>query len=122
MSHVKTLCFGLAVVVYGALATSVRAQQPPPQAPPTITMKLLKPDVWEGIGDGGNSTIIIGKTGVIVVDAKQTNAGAKEMLAQIATITPKPLTTVIITHSHGDHRNGLAAYPAGMKIIAHETN
>ena len=74
MSHVKTLCFGLAVVVYGGLATSGRAQQAP-QAPPPITMKMLKPDVWAGLGGaGGNSTIIIGRTGVIVVDAKQTEA------------------------------------------------
>src|SRR5947207_10488024 len=122
MSHGKTLCFGLAVVVYVALAISGMAQQPPPQAPPMITMKMLKPDVWEGIGDGGNSTIIIGKTGVIVVDAKQTNAGAKELLAQIAKITPKPVTTVIITHSDGDHLNGLVSFPAGIKIIAHENN
>src|SRR5947207_5485932 len=122
MSHGKTLCFGLAVVVYVALAISGMAQQQAPQAPPTITMKMLKPDVWEGIGDGGNSTIIIGKTGVIVVDAKQTAAGAKELLAQIAKITPKPVTTVIITHSDGDHLNGLVSYPPGIKIIAHENN
>ena len=122
MSHVKILSFGLAVVVYGALATSGRAQQPP-QAPPPITMKMLKPDVWAGLGGaGGNSTIIIGKTSVIVVDAKQTEAGAKDLLAQIAKITPNPVKTAIITHSDGDHVNGLVAFPAGIKIIAHENN
>src|SRR5205814_3342737 len=73
-------------------------------------------------GAGGNSTIIIGKTGVIVVDAKQTEAGAKDLLAEIAKITPKPVTTAIITHSDGDHVNGLVAFPAGIKIIAHENN
>ena len=86
-------------------------------------MKQLKPDVWAGLGGaGGNSTIIIGKTSVIVVDAKQTEAGAKDLLAEIAKITPKPVTTVFITHSDGDHVNGLVAYPAGIKIIAHENN
>ena len=119
MSHLKTLCLGIAASC--AVATFVQAQAPP-AATPTITMKMLKPDVWEGVGDGGNSTIIIGKTGVIVVDAKQTNAGAKELLAQIAKITPKPVKTVIITHSDGDHLNGLVAYPTGIKIIAHENN
>src|SRR5436309_6756105 len=122
MSHVTTLCIGLAMVVCGALAISGTAQQAPP-APPPITMKMLKPDVWAGIGGaGGNSTIIIGKTGVIVVDAKQTEAGAKDLLAEIAKITPKPVTTAIITHSDGDHVNGLVAFPAGIKIIAHENN
>jgi len=86
-------------------------------------MKQLKPDVWAGIGgSGGNSTIIIGKTSVIVVDAKQTEAGAKDLLAEIAKITPKPVTTVFLTHSDGDHVNGLVAYPAGVKVIAHQNN
>jgi glyoxylase-like metal-dependent hydrolase (beta-lactamase superfamily II) len=86
-------------------------------------MQMLKPDVWAALGGaGGNSTIIIGKTSVIVVDAKQTDPGAKDLLAQIAKITPKPVKTVLITHSDGDHVNGLVAFPAGIKIIATENN
>jgi glyoxylase-like metal-dependent hydrolase (beta-lactamase superfamily II) len=111
---------GMALALAGRVAPAM-AQQP--QQPPPITMKQLKPDVWAGLGGaGGNSTIIIGKTGVIVVDAKQTEAGAKDLLAEIAKITPKPVTTAIITHSDGDHVNGLAAFPAGIKIIAHQNN
>jgi cyclase len=103
------------------LAAPAPAQQPP--QPPPITMKQLKPDVWVGLGGaGGNSTIIIGKTSVIVVDAKQTEAGAKDLLAEIAKVTPKPVSTAIITHSDGDHVNGLVAFPAGVKVIAHENN
>ena len=119
MSHVKILRASFAALALAALAGSAAAQQPPPP----LTMKQLKPDVWVGLGGaGGNSTIIIGKTGVIVVDAKQTEAGAKDLLAEIAKITPKPVTTAIITHSDGDHVNGLVAFPAGIKIIAHEGN
>jgi cyclase len=128
MSNLKTVRFssmalalaGMALALAGRVAPAV-AQQP--QQPPPITMKQLKPDVWAGLGGaGGNSTIIIGKTGVIVVDAKQTEAGAKDLLAEIAKITPKPVTTAIITHSDGDHVNGLVAFPAGIKIIAHANN
>src|ERR1041385_9239029 len=116
----------IALAWFVALYASGSAQQPaapPPQAPPPITMKQLRPDVWVGLGGaGGNSTIIIGKTSVIVVDAKQTEAGAKDLLAEIAKITPKPVKTVLITHSDGDHLMGLVAYPPGIKIIAHENN
>src|SRR5713226_9350857 len=119
MSCLRTLGLGLVIAASAALPTSASAQQ----APPRITMKELKPDVWAGLGGaGGNSTIIIGKTGVLVVDAKQTEAGAKDLLAEIAKITPKPVTTAIITHSDGDHLNGLVAFPAGITIIAHENN
>src|SRR5215831_19265267 len=118
MKRIHVIAASAGVLMYAATF----AQQAP-QAPPPITMKMLKPDVWAGLGGaGGNSTIIIGKTGVIVVDAKQTEAGAKDLLAQIAKITPKPVTTAIITHSDGDHVNGLVAFPAGIKIIAHENN
>jgi cyclase len=121
MRRRKIFGFGISVALCGAIALSVHAQQAPPPAP--ITMKMLKPDVWAALGgSGGNSTIIIGKSGVVVVDAKQTEAGAKDLLAQIAKITPKPVTTAIITHSDGDHLNGLVAFPAGIKIIAHENN
>src|SRR5712691_10075596 len=120
MAYPKTFRFGVAAFFVLA-GIAAMAQQPP--APPPPTMKQLKPDVWAGIGgSGGNSTIIIGRTGVIVVDAKQTEAGAKDLLAEIAKVTPKPVTTVILTHSDGDHVNGLVAYPAGIKIIAHENN
>jgi glyoxylase-like metal-dependent hydrolase (beta-lactamase superfamily II) len=124
MSAFKSLRYVvMAVACVGALTSFAAAQQPQPQAPPPITMKQLKPDVWAALGGaGGNSTIIIGKTGVIVVDAKQTDAGAKDLLGQIGKITPKPVTTVILTHSDGDHVNGLVAFPAGVKVIAHENN
>jgi cyclase len=121
MSNWKTVRSSLGTLALIGLAVPAQAQQP--QQPPPITMKQLKPDVWVGLGGaGGNSTIIIGKTSVIVVDAKQTEAGAKDLLAEIAKVTPKPVSTAIITHSDGDHVNGLVAFPAGVKVIAHENN
>ena len=118
MNRVLSIAATLGVAL---CANAALAQGPPPLQP--VMMKQLKPDVWAGIGgSGGNSTIIIGKTGVIVVDAKQTEAGAKDLLAEIAKITPKPVTTVFLTHSDGDHVNGLVAYPANVKVIAHENN
>jgi glyoxylase-like metal-dependent hydrolase (beta-lactamase superfamily II) len=66
--------------------------------------------------------VIVGEKGVIVIDAKTTAAGGKELLDDIAKITPKPVTTVILTHSDGDHVNGLAAFPVGITIIAHQNN
>ncbi len=86
-----------------------------------LVVKQLAPDVyWTQGGAGGNTGIIIGRTGVIVVDAKTTPESAKEMLAEIAKLTPKPVTQVILTHSDGDHVNGLSAFPSGIGVIAHE--
>src|SRR5580658_10013108 len=94
------------------------------QAPAAAPFKVhdLKPNVYWVEGGGGNSGVIVGEKGVIVIDAKTTPAGGKELLDDIAKITPKPVTTVILTHSDGDHVNGLASFPAGITIIAHENN
>jgi glyoxylase-like metal-dependent hydrolase (beta-lactamase superfamily II) len=110
--------FRLAIAA-GAFVTLASAQPP---APAPFTTHQLKPNVYWIEGGGGNSGVIVGDKGVLVIDAKTTAAGGKELLADIAKITPKPVTTVILTHSDGDHVNGLAAFPAGITIIAHENN
>jgi glyoxylase-like metal-dependent hydrolase (beta-lactamase superfamily II) len=102
-----------------ALATLAMAQRP---VPGPFMVHQLKPNVYWVEGGGGNSGVIIGEKGVIVVDAKTTPAGGKELLDDIAKITPKPVTTVILTHSDGDHVNGLASFPSGITIIAQENN
>jgi glyoxylase-like metal-dependent hydrolase (beta-lactamase superfamily II) len=99
------------------LWASPAVQQP---AQPLVVTKLTPNVYWTQGGAGGNTGIIIGQTGVIVIDAKTTTDSAKEMIAAIAKLTPKPVTQVILTHSDADHVNGLAAFPAGVGVIAHE--
>ncbi len=102
-----------------ALASLAVAQQP--IAP--LVVKPLKGGVyWTAGGAGGNTGFIIGQNSVTVIDAKTTPESAKEMLAEIAKITPKPVKTVILTHSDLDHVNGLAGFPKDVKVIAHENN
>jgi cyclase len=109
-------------IAAAVFSISASAQPQLPPAPAPFTAHQLKPNVYWIEGGGGNSGVIVGDKGVIVVDAKTTAAGGKELLDDIAKITPKPVTTVILTHSDGDHVNGLAAFPAGITIIAHENN
>ncbi len=99
-----------------ATASLAFAQGRGPAAP--FMTHMLTPNVYWIEGGGGNSGVIIGDKGVIVIDAKTTEAGGKELLADIAKITPKPVTTVIFTHSDADHVNGIAAFPSGIRIIA----
>ena len=98
-------------------ATLAAAQEPPPP----LTVKSIRGNVyWTVGGAGGNTGFIIGDNGVIVIDAKTTPQSAKEVLAEITKLTPKPVTHVILTHSDADHVNGLAGFPKGLTIIAHE--
>jgi glyoxylase-like metal-dependent hydrolase (beta-lactamase superfamily II) len=116
MKYLWKPIFGLAMIA--TLYTVAAAQQ---QQPPPLKVANIKSNVyWTQGGAGGNTGIIVGTTGVIVVDTKQTVDSSKDVQAEIAKITPKPVDTAIVTHSDGDHVNGLAGFPTGLTIIAQE--
>src|SRR5579862_9048239 len=100
-----------------AFAMLVSAQQP---NPPLKVTQIKDNLYWAQGGVGSNDGIIVGTTGVIVVDMKSTADSEKEVIAEIAKITPKAVNTAIVTHSDGDHVNGLAGFPPGLTIIAQE--
>ena len=100
------------------LAPFVAAQGPPPE--PFSVNPINDGVYWTRGGVGANTGIVVGKDGVIVFDSKMTPESSREMLAAIAKITPKPVTTVILSHSDADHVNGLPAFPKGVTIIAQE--
>lgn len=91
-----------------------------PQAAP-VSISQVGPNVYVAAGGAGsNSGIVVGPSGVILVDTKTTVDSEKDVLAAIAKITPKPVIAVFLTHSDGDHVNGVAALPKGIQVIAHE--
>jgi len=69
-----------------------------------------------------NPAIIIGKTGVIVIDPGSAYHIGKKVITEIEKITKKPIIAVFNTHAHGDHWLGNQAvvehYPS-VKIYAH---
>lgn len=114
MARANLLRGGLALAIVGTLAAPALAQsQPQP-----LTVKQLSSNVYVAFGGGGNSGIIVGRDGVIVIDTKISKAYGAELLAAVAKLTPKKVTDVFLTHSDGDHVNGLAAFPDGLTIIA----
>jgi len=111
-----TLSAALAVIAcLGGLAVTENQAQPAP-----LSLEPLKGGVyWVKGGSGANAGVIIGRKEVIVIDAKMTEDSARAMLAEIQKLTPNPLKYVLLTHSDGDHVNGLSAFPKGTAIIAH---
>ena len=51
---------------------------------------------------GGNTAVFITDAGVVLVDTKLPGWGPT-LLQRIRTVTPKPVTTIINTHTHNDH-------------------
>ena len=76
--------------------------------------------VLRGEGGGGNVAVFVTTSGVVVVDSKNPGWG-QPILDTIKTLTSNPVTTLINTHSHGDHVSGNVAFPTTVEFVAHET-
>jgi len=105
----------------GALSMTVAAfQQPAGQpAPMVVEVDKLKDNLFVMKGGGGNSAVFITADGVTVVDTKLPGWG-KPLLDKIKTVTDKPVTRIINTHTHFDHVSGNVEFPATVEVIAHE--
>ena len=61
-------------------------------------------------------TVFVQTNGVTVVDTKNPGWG-QPLLDKIKELTPKPVTTIINTHTHGDHVSGNVEFPATVDIV-----
>jgi cyclase len=108
-----------ALVLVGALSLGVKAYQPPANGPMVVEVEKVKDNLFVLRGGGGNTAVFVTATGVVVVDAKNPGWG-KPILDKIKELTPKPVTTLINTHTHGDHVSGNVEFPATIDFIAQE--
>jgi glyoxylase-like metal-dependent hydrolase (beta-lactamase superfamily II) len=104
------------LIAAGALSIVVAAQQ---QAPRVIDVEKVKDNLFVLKGGGGNTTVFISSAGVVVVDAKNPGWG-QPILDKIKELTNKPITTLINTHTHGDHVSGNVEFPATVDIVVQE--
>jgi cyclase len=71
-------------------------------------------------GAGGNVTIAVGTDGIIMVDTQFAPMHDK-LKAAIAKISPLPIKQIVITHFHGDHTGGIAAFQGeGANVISQD--
>lgn len=68
-----------------------------------------------------NSGVIVGRDGVVVVDAQATPAMAAEVQTKIATVTDKKVNQIVLTHYHAVRVLGASGYPAHNIICSDAT-
>ena len=100
------------------------------EAVPEMTAKKVSSSVWyvEGLSTLGapanqnfisNAAFVVTPAGVVVIDALGSPVLAERLMAEIAKVTPQPVTHVIATHYHADHVYGLQTFKAaGARILA----
>jgi len=108
------------LVMTGAASVAARAyQQPAANAPKVIEVDKVKENLFVLKGGGGNTAVFVTANGVVVVDAKNPGWG-QPILDKIKELTNKPVTTLINTHTHGDHVSGNVEFPASVEVITQE--
>jgi len=107
---------GLLIAVGSLMAAHA---QPAADAPKVVEVEKVKDNLFVLRGGGGNTAVFVTASGVTVVDAKNPGWG-KPILDKIKELTPKPVTTLINTHTHGDHVSGNVEFPASVEVIVQE--
>src|SRR5712691_2927697 len=114
----------------GALSMAVTAYQPgaQPPGPRVVNIEKLKDNLYvltsstpgnAATFSGGNVAVFITDSGVTLVDTKLAGWG-QAILDKLKTVTNKPVTTIINTHTHGDHTGNDGFFGASVEIVAHE--
>ncbi|MDP6377643.1 MAG: MBL fold metallo-hydrolase [Pseudomonadales bacterium] len=83
----------------------------------------VRNDIWLAQGTApvfnSNSLVIVNDDDVVVVDSHVTPSKARDLIAAIKVLTPKPITALINSHHHWDHAHGNQEFD-GIPIIGHE--
>jgi glyoxylase-like metal-dependent hydrolase (beta-lactamase superfamily II) len=127
----RGIVLGLLMTAGGA-SIGVFAQAPPaaPSAAAIAAAKLEKIKdnffIITGSGtanrdlfSGGNTAVFVTDTGVVIVDTKLAGWG-QVILDRVRSVTNKPITTIINTHTHGDHTGSNAFFGTSVETIVHE--
>jgi cyclase len=119
MKRVVVLALLLTLASLSVVAAGSLQQQQP--AARVIEVEKLKENLYvlRGMGGGGNTAVFITSAGVVVVDTKNPGWG-QPIIDKIKELTPKPITTIINTHTHGDHVSGNVEFPATVEVVTHE--
>ncbi len=113
------------------LAGSALAQQQPaapPTAPPPVDfskVEIKTTDLGDNVymleGQGGNITVAVAKTGIIMVDGQFAPLHDK-IKAAIGVISNLPIKYLINTHFHGDHTGGNEPFAKDGVTVISEVN
>jgi cyclase len=120
----------LLAVLVGVGSLSIVAAQPPAasSAPKVIDILKLKDNLYvltsssptpRETFSGGNVAVFITDGGVTLVDDKLAGWG-QAVLDKVKSVTGKPITRIINTHTHGDHTGNNNFFGASVEIVAHE--
>ena len=131
--HVRTLIFpalALLILAYAMLAQAQRgggtmAMPPVPGSLPAHRFDKVAEGVYYSTATGSmttgsNSVVIVNDEDVLIVDPGITPAAATAFIADVKTLTDKPIKYVVDTHYHYDHAFGNQVFGPDVTLIGHD--
>jgi cyclase len=115
----KRLVILSGLVLTGVVSLMAAQQQPQQQQPAALTLVKAKENLYVITGGGGNTAVFLTEKGVVLVDTKNPGMGPG-ILEKVKSVTAKPVTMIINTHTHGDHVGSNSAFTGAVEFIAHE--
>ena len=118
--------------LHHGLAQAAPSQSHANFTPPPMQAREVAPGCYyvEGLSALGspenqnfisNAGFVVTSESVVVIDALGSPALAKRLLAEIAKVTDKKVSHVLVTHYHADHVYGLQVFAdLGTQILAHQ--
>jgi cyclase len=105
------------LLVMGGLSIGVSAARQAGAAQPRVVqVEKLHDNLFVLRGGGGNTAVFVTADGITVVDSKNPGWG-QPILDKIKELSPKPITLLINTHTHGDHVSGNVEFPATVDVV-----
>lgn len=115
----KRLVVLLSLLTAGAISLVFAQQQQQQRPPASLEIQQVKENLYLITGGGGNTAAFITDNGVVLVDTKNPGMGPG-ILEKVKSVTPKPVTMIINTHTHGDHVGSNSAFTGAVEFVAHE--
>ena len=107
------LAVGSVTVAIGAAARQAQQSQ-------TAEIEKVKDNLFVVTGGGGgNTAVFVTDKGVVLVDTKLANWGER-IMEKVKSVTDKPVTTIINTHTHGDHVGSNEYFEPSVEVVTHE--
>ena len=115
-----------AIVLFGSL-TLTAFQAPATTAAKSLDIVKVRDNLYvitssspapRELFSGGNVAVFITDAGVTLVDTKLAGWGPT-LIEKVKSVTNKPVTTIINTHTHGDHTGNNDAF-GKVEVVAHE--
>jgi glyoxylase-like metal-dependent hydrolase (beta-lactamase superfamily II) len=116
------------LIVSGVLSMTLAAYQQPAAGPRVVNIEKLKDNLYvltsstpgnAATFSGGNVAVFITDSGVTLVDTKLAGWG-QAVLDKVKSVTDKPVTRIINTHTHGDHTGNDGFFGTSVEIVAQE--